>query len=170
MERLKMGLKKAKSAIFKCLGVILCILGFFVLTSRFDFIVIDILPRYGLEYSYEWLVPYWASLNFVGVWFGFCLGFMYWLLSKRTRKDLLIFLWLIFTLALLNVGGFGDILYFELWKGGLPPSDLDWTWMSWYRIFGTWRSIHQVTLTLLTIFLIIIVWIKIFQITQKQKR
>jgi hypothetical protein len=54
------------------------------------------------------------------------------------------------TVALLSIGGLQDILFFVLWGGGLPQNSVVWWWMPWAGIFGTWNSVLQVSLTLLT--------------------
>jgi len=104
--------------------------------SGLDFVVNRVLYGYGLRFSFDWAVFYWnfyASVFFV---FGGVAGFVYWLGSDRSRRDVGISLGLFLSVCLLFFGGLADVFWFVFWGGGLPSNDVVWWWSPWYRIFG----------------------------------
>jgi hypothetical protein len=38
-----------------------------------------------------------------------------------------------------------DLVYFGLWEGAFPH--IEWSWMPFYRIFGSWTTTHQIMLS-----------------------
>jgi len=147
--------------IFKGVGVALSIFLYFCLLSRMDFIVHGDLYHYGLKFSYEWANEYWITYFAAYAYFSMVIGFVYWLASNRTRKDLKISLGLIATVNLLLIGGLADIMFFSLWAGGLPPDSFMWWWLPWYQIFGVWTSSMQISLMALMSLVTAFMWIRI---------
>ncbi len=140
-----------------------CLLGFlifmfFVLMSRIDYVVNAMLYEYGLRFSYDWANTYWSTYAAVFVAFSGIVGLTYWLGSKRTLSELKISIALFATINLLAIGGLQDILFFLLWKGGLPANNVVWWWMPWVSISGTWNSLMQVGFTALTVSLSAVTW------------
>ena len=145
---------------FKCLGVVLSIFVYFCLMSRIDFIVHQDLYNYGLQFSYEWANEYWIAYFASYAYFSIVIGFIYWLASNRTRKDLKVSLGLIATVNLLLIGGLADIIFFSLWAGGLPPDSVMWWWVPWYQIFGVWTSSMQIILMTFISLIVASMWLK----------
>jgi len=146
---------------FKCLGVTLSIFFYFCLLSRIDFIVHGDLYHYGLRFSYEWANQYWVTYFAVYAYFSIVIGFIYWLASNRTKKDLKVSIGLTATVNLLQIGGLADILFFSLWAKGLPPDNVVWWWMPWYKIFGVWTSSMQIVLMVLMSLIVMFMWVRI---------
>ena len=146
---------------FKCLGVILSIFFYFCLLSRIDFIVHGDLYRYGLKFSYEWANQYWITYFAAYAHFSIVIGFIYWLASNRTKKDLRVSIGLAATASLLQIGGLADIIFFSLWAGGLPPDNVIWWWTPWYQIFGVWTSSMQIVLMILMSLAVVLMWVRI---------
>ncbi|MFQ5999151.1 MAG: hypothetical protein ACE5J6_00095 [Candidatus Bathyarchaeia archaeon] len=147
--------------VLKGLGVALSIFLYFCLLSRIDFIVHGDLYHYGLQFSCEWANEYWITYFVAYAYFSIVIGFMYWLASNRTRKDLKVSLGLIATVNLLLIGGLADIIFFGLWAGGLPPDSIVWWWVPWYQIFGVWTSSIQIVLMVFMSLVVVFMWIKI---------
>jgi hypothetical protein len=132
---------------------------FFVLISRIDYIVHDVLYDYGLNFSYEWANSYWFAYNSIFLVFSAVVVAAYWLGSNKTRSDLKVSAALFATISLLALGGLEDILFFVLWSGGLPSVNVVWWWAPWISITGTWNSLIQVSFTTLTACLSAITWL-----------
>ena len=147
--------------VLKGLGVTLSIFLYFCLLSRIDFIVHGDLYRYGLQFSYEWANQYWITYFATYAYFSSVMGFIYWLASNRTRKDLKVSIGLVATVNLLQMGGLADILFFSLWAGGLPPDNVAWWWTPWFQIFGVWTSSMQIFLMTLMSLVVVFMWVRI---------
>lgn len=147
--------------VLKGVGVTLSIFLYFCLLSRIDFIVHGDLYHYGLQFSYEWANEYWITYFTSYAYFSIVIGFVYWLASNRTRKDLKVSVGLIATVNLLLIGGLADIMFFSLWAGGLPPDNFMWWWVPWYQIFGVWTSSMQINLMAFISLIVASMWIKI---------
>lgn len=145
----------------KGFGVTLSIFLYFCLLSRIDFIVHGDLYHYGLEFSYDWANEYWITYFAAYAYFSIVIGFIYWLASNRTRKDLRVSIGLAATASLLQIGGLADIMFFSLWAGGLPPDNVVWWWTPWYKIFGVWTSPMQIVLMALMSLVVVFMWIRI---------
>jgi hypothetical protein len=146
---------------FKCLGVALSIFLYFCLLSRIDFIVHGDLYHYGLRFSYEWANEYWITYFAAYAYFSIVIGFIYWLASNRTKKDLRISIGLAATVNLLLIGGLADIIFFSLWAKGLPPDNVVWWWTPWHRILGVWTSSMQIALMVLMSLAVVFMWVRI---------
>jgi hypothetical protein len=132
---------------------------FFVLMSRIDYIVHEVLYNYGLRFSYGWANSYWFAYNSIFLVFSAVVVFAYWLGSKKTRSDLKISIALFATISLLALGGLEDILFFLLWDGGLPSVNVVWWWAPWISITGTWNTLIQVSATTIASGLSGIAWL-----------
>ena len=126
-----------------------------------DFIVHGSLYHYGLQFSYEWANQYWITYFAAYAYFSIVIGFIYWLASNKTRKDLKVSIGLAATVTLLQIGGLADILFFTLWAGGLPPNNVAWWWMPWFKIFGVWTSSMQIVLMVLMSLAVVLMWTRI---------
>ena len=147
--------------VLKGVGVTLSIFLYFCLLSRIDFIVHGDLYHYGLQFSYEWANEYWITYFTSYAYFSIVIGFVYWLASNRTRKNLKVSIGLTTTVNLLIIGGLADIMFFSLWAGGLPPDNFMWWWVPWYQIFGVWTSSMQINLMAFISLIVASMWIKI---------
>ena len=158
--------------VFKGFGVALSIFLYFCLLSRMDFIVHRDLYHYGLQFSYEWANEYWITYFTTYAYFSMVIGFIYWLASNRTKKDLRVSMGLAATVSLLQIGGLADIIFFSLWAGGLPPDNVVWWWTPWYQIFGVWTSSMQIFLMAFTSLIVAFIWIKtlVFRISLLNKQ
>jgi hypothetical protein len=127
--------------------------------SGLDFVVHRILYGYGLRFSFDWAVFYWNV--YTGVFFAFAVaaGFVYWLGSGRSWKDVKVSFGLFLSVFLLFFGGLADVFWFVLWGGGLPANDVVWWWSPWYRIFGFWNSIVQLILLLGVFVAVVLFWV-----------
>jgi hypothetical protein len=142
-------------------GFALCFLifMFFVLMSGLDFVVHRVLYGYGLRFSFDWAVFYWNVYSGVFFAFGVAAGFVYWLGSGRSRKDVKVGLGLFLSVCLLFFGGLADVFWFVFWGGGLPSNDVVWWWSPWYRIFGCWNSFAQLTLLFGVFVVVVLFWV-----------
>jgi len=147
--------------VVKGVGIILSIFLYFCLLSRIDFIVHGDLYHYGLQFSYEWANEYWITYFTAYTYFSIVIGFIYWLASKKTRKDLKVSMGLTATVNLLQIGGLADIIFFSLWAKGLPPDNVVWWWTPWCQIFGTWTTSMQIILMALMSLAAVFMWIRI---------
>ena len=124
-------------------GIILAILGILLFT-RIDFLINNILYKYGLKFSEGWYSEY-GILYFL--LYQFLIAIVY-LLTKNVK--------LAICLEVFTQTSTQDLIYFGLWEGSFPT--YDWVWMPYYKIFGTWMTIHQVCLSLLALGLIVLIW------------
>ena len=136
----------------------LLVLLFFVFMSGLDFVVHRVLYSYGLRFSYDWAVAYWILYGCVFFVFSVAVGFIYWLASDRSRRDVKIGLSLFLSVCLLSLGGLQDVFWFVFWGGGLPQDGIVWWWMPWFRLFGFWNSGLQLCLLGLVSGVIGLVW------------
>jgi hypothetical protein len=129
-------------------GLALCFLVFcfFVFMSGLDFVVHRVLYGYGLRFSYDWAVGYWRVFGCVFFVFSVVVGFVYWLASGKSRRDVEVSVGLCLSVFLLFLGGLEDVLWFVLWGGGLPSGDVVWWWTLWFGVFGFWNSGLQLVL------------------------
>jgi len=115
---------------------IFAILFFFfgvLLFTRIDFFVNSSLYNYGLRFSENWYSEY-TTLYML------CYQFLILSLLVYTRNLKLLVFMEIFVLTSTQ-----DLIYFSLWQGTFPQ--VDWSWMPFYRIFGTWTTTHQILLS-----------------------
>jgi hypothetical protein len=120
---------------------------FFVLMSRIDFLVHSTLYNYGLVFSYEWANVYWLIYGLVFVAFSLVVAFVYYLGSQKKLANKKVALALFTSINVLSICGLQDVLFYVLWAGSLPPSNMVWWWSLWRLVFGTWNSQMQLTLT-----------------------
>jgi hypothetical protein len=139
--------KTSLSGLKKASLLSLLIILFFSLMSRIDYIVHSILYNYGLRFSYDWANGYWMTYHATFVAFSVIISIVYWMGSKKTACDLKCSLALLLTINLLAIGGLQDILFYVLWAGGLPPTNVVWWWMPWTAVIGTWNSLMQIGFT-----------------------
>jgi hypothetical protein len=116
------GLRDAWRWLAFCLLVLL----FFVFMSGLDFVVHRVLYGYGLRFSYDWAVVYWVIYGCVFFVFSVAVGLIYWLASRRSRRDVKIGLGLFLSVYLLSLGGLQDVFWFVFWGGGLPGDGVVW--------------------------------------------
>ncbi|MEM2971936.1 MAG: hypothetical protein QW270_05885 [Candidatus Bathyarchaeia archaeon] len=127
--------------------------------SGLDFVVHRVLYGYGLKFSFDWAVFYWNVYACVFLIFGFAAGFVYWLGSGKSRRDVKVSFGLFLSVCLLFFGGLADVLWFVFWDGGLPSDDVVWLWMPWYKIFGFWNSFAQLVLLFGTVAIVVLFWV-----------
>jgi len=147
---MKDGLKYAAIAVL--------ILSFFCIMSRIDFIVHGTLYDYGLHFSYDWALEYWVLYPAAFVIFALAAGFMFWLGSGKTPRDLKFSAAIAATVIILMIGGLQDLMFFVLWAGGLPPAEVVWWWNPWRHILGSWSSGSQIASSLLALIATALLW------------
>jgi hypothetical protein len=135
------------------------VLLFFCLMSRMDYVVNSTLYDYGLRFSYEWADGYWVTYNAVFVAFALAMSCAYWLGSQKSWRDMKFSIAVLATIVLLAVGGLQDIMFFALWAGGLPPSNVVWWWTPLASVVGTWNSTIQIGFTALMVCASFCIWI-----------
>jgi hypothetical protein len=143
-------------------AVALLIFLYFGLMSRIDFIVNSTLYEHGLQFSYAWALDYWTVYTAVFVLFSATISMMYWLGSSKTARDLKLALGILVTVVVLMLSGLQDVMFFVLWKGGLPPNNVVWWWVPWVHIFGTWTSLTQIVATTTTLVALAAVWVTVY--------
>src|SRR4030067_305380 len=114
------------------LAVLLFFLGVLLFT-RIDFLINSSLYRYGLHFSENWYVEY------TGL-YALCYQLLILSLFVYSRNLKLLALMEVFALTSTK-----DLVYFGLWQGSFPT--IDWSWMPFYRIFGSWTTAHQILLS-----------------------
>lgn len=132
---------------------------FFVFMSGLDFVVNRVLYGYGLCFSYGWAVFYWSVFGGVFLVFAVVVGFVYWLGSGRSRRDLRVGVCLFLSVCLLFWGGLADVLWFVLWGGGLPDCGVVWWWMPWCGVFGFWNSYCQLVMLVVAVLVVGLFWV-----------
>ena len=143
--------------------IAILIFSFFCLMSRMDYIVHNVLYRYGLQFSYEWANEYWTIYASLFVFCSIAMAIMYWLGSNKTSKDLRISVGLFATVNMLMIGGLQDLLFFVLWGNGLPPDNVVWWWAPLSHYFGVWNSSMQIALVVATCSLTVPLWLHILR-------
>jgi hypothetical protein len=113
-------------------GLLLFFLGVLLFT-RVDFFVNASLYNFGLQFSENWYGEYTAL-------YTLCYQLLILSLAVYTRNLKLLVFMEIFVLTCTQ-----DLVYFGLWQGAFPQ--IDWSWMPFYRIFGTWTTTHQILLS-----------------------
>ena len=136
---------------------------FFFFMSRIDYIVNGTLYSYRIKFSYDWADSYWLTYNAVFVVFAAMVAVTYWLGSKKTHCDQKIGVALFATVSMLALGGLQDVMFFLVWGGGLPPSNVSWWWTPWISILGTWNSLTQLALTFSTLCISAATWIMVLK-------
>jgi hypothetical protein len=147
----------------KSISIAASIFAFFGLMSRMDSIVHGTLYRYGLQFSYEWANEYWATYGAIFMVFSTAIGLMYWLSSSKSGRDLRFSLGLVITVNILWIGGLADIMFYVFWGGGLPSNDINWWWIPWSHVFGTWTSSMQILTLILALGFTAFSWILILK-------
>ena len=100
------------------------ILPLFIALAYLDYIVHDVLYSYGLQFSYEWAVPYWTiySLIFViGCWLA------------KSYLGILLF-----------AGALQDIIMFMGFSQDF--SYRQWIWTPHHTLFGYWNVYTQIAM------------------------
>jgi hypothetical protein len=143
----------------KAILLAILVLLFFCLMSRMDYVVNSTLYDYGLRFSYDWAGEYWVTYNAIFVAFALAVSCAYWFGSHKTRRDMKFSIALLVTIVLFTLGGLQDVMFFVLWGGGLPPSNVVWWWVPWTNLIGTWNSAIQVGFTTLMFGASICTWI-----------
>lgn len=154
-----MGLGFGLRALVLCFLVCL----FFVFMAGLDFVVHKVLYGFGLCFSYDWAVFYWAVFGCVFFVFSVVVGFVYWFGSGKSRRDVGVSFCLFLSVFLFFVGGLVDVFWFVFWDGGLPGGDVVWWWMPWCAVFGFWNSVLQLVL-LGGVFVVVgLVWVVVLR-------
>lgn len=104
-----------------------------LLFTRIDFFVNASLYNYGLKFNENWYAEY-TTL------YTLCYQLLILSLFVYTRNLKLFVFMEIFVLTSTQ-----DLVYFGLWQGAFPQ--IEWSWMPFYRIFGTWTTTHQIMLS-----------------------
>jgi hypothetical protein len=104
-----------------------------LLFTRVDFLINNSLYSYGLQFNENWYAEY-SSL------YALCYQFLIFVLLVYTRNLKLFVFMEIFVLTSTQ-----DLVYFGLWQGAFPQTE--WSWMPFYRIFGTWTTTDQALLS-----------------------
>jgi hypothetical protein len=115
---------------------LLAVLLFFfgvLLFTRVDFFVNASLYNYGLKFNENWYGEYL-------ILYALCYQFLILLLLVYTRNLKLFVFMEVFVLTSTQ-----DLAYFGLWQGAFPK--IEWSWTTFYRIFGTWTTTHQILLS-----------------------
>ena len=115
---------------------ILAVLLFFfgvLLFTRIDFLINNSLYGYGLHFSENWYAEY-TSL------YALCYQLLILSLFVYSRNLKLLALMEVFALTSTQ-----DLVYFGLWQGSFPI--IEWSWMPFYRILGSWTTAHQILLS-----------------------
>ena len=105
-----------------------------LLFTRIDFLINNSLYGYGLSFSENWYVEY------TGL-YALCYQLLILSLFVYSRNLKLLALMEVFALTSTQ-----DLVYFGLWQGSFPT--IEWSWMLFYRIFGSWTTTHQILLSL----------------------
>jgi len=151
------------SVVWKCSALCFLVFLFFVFMSCLDFVVHGVLYGYGLRFSYGWAVFYWWVFGGVFFVFSVVVGFVYWLGSGRSRRDVEVGFGLFLSVCLLFCGGLADVLWFVFWGGGLPGDGVVWWWMPWFGVFGFWNSSAQLFLLCGVSVLVVLLWVLILR-------
>ena len=101
-----------------------------LLFTRIDFLVNVSLYGHGLAFSEDWYVEY---INL----YVLCYQFLIFSLLIYARNLKLFVLMEVFVLSATH-----DLVYFGVWHGAFPQ--VEWSWMPFYRVFGTWTTAHQI--------------------------
>jgi hypothetical protein len=104
-----------------------------LLFTRVDFFVNASLYNFGLQFNENWYTEY-TTL------YALCYQLLILSLFVYTRNLKLSVFMEIFVLTSTQ-----DLVYFGLWQGTFPQ--IEWSWMPFYRIFGTWTTTHQILLS-----------------------
>jgi len=104
-----------------------------LLLTRLDFLINNILYRFGLIFSEAWYQEY-AVLYFLAY------QLVVFILLAYTRNLKLFFFFEVFVLTSTQ-----DLVYFGLWECSFPSHE--WVWMVYYRIFGFWNTTSQILLS-----------------------
>ena len=114
------------------LAVLLFFLGVLLFT-RIDFLINNSLYNYGLNFSENWYFEY-TSL------YALCYQLLILSLFVYSRS-----LKLLASMEVFALTSTQDLVYFGLWQGSFPT--IEWSWMLFYRIFGSWTTVHQILLS-----------------------
>jgi hypothetical protein len=113
-------------------AILLFFLGVLLFT-RIDFLINYSLYQYGLQFNENWYAEY-SGL------YALCYQFLILSLLVYTRNLKLLVFMEVFVLTSTQ-----DMIYFGLWQGAFPTTE--WCWMPFYRILGTWTTLHQILLS-----------------------
>ncbi len=111
---------------------------FFVLVlTGIDYIIHADLYNFGLQFSLAWANPYWvlyfSTFQFVSLSCA--------LIARSWR------LLLVYEMFSLCVGQ--DLVFYLVWNHSVFYSG-EWSWMLLYHVFGTWQTIHQISLVMIS--------------------
>jgi hypothetical protein len=110
--------------------------------TRLDFLVNNILYRFGLTFSGAWHQEY-SILYFLAYQLLIFTRLAY------TRNLKLFMLFQVFVLTSTQ-----DLVYFGLWQGSFPAHE--WVWTAEYKLFGFWNTASQLLLSLCSVSSILI--------------
>src|SRR3989304_2850088 len=117
------------------IAVLLFILGVLLFT-RIDFLINNSLYGYGLEFSENWYVEYTCL-------YALCYQLFIFSLLAYSKNVKFFVLMEVFVVTSTQ-----DLVYFGLWQGGFPATE--WSWMPFFRVFGSWTTPHQILLSFFT--------------------
>ena len=116
----------------------------FVITGL-DWIVNGVLYDYGLQFQAGWYDPY-SVLYF----------FLYQLIIASClfiSGSWLVGLWL----EVFVLGCTQDLVFYLVWAKTWPVDE--WTWMPFYRLFGFWRTEHQILLSIISLSIVTVIFV-----------
>ncbi len=121
---------------------------FFVLMSGLDFVVHGVLYYYGLQFSFDWAVFLLECLHLrvhcLCGGCGLCILVGFWQKPERFESEFMF------------VFEYLPVVFWRL--AGLPPDDVVWWWMPWYRLFGFWNNFAQLALLSFVFGILFLFW------------
>lgn len=105
--------------------------GFIVIfgPTMMDFIANKIMFNHGLEFSWDWFIPWGIALNLTVIGSSTSNALIYWAGRKLTlrRRVTAILIWMTGYWQIVSANE--DMIWFIVFDGGFPPLDQVWWWM-----------------------------------------
>ena len=136
--------------------------GFILVITGLDHVVNCNLYQHGLQYNLEWYTPY-STLYFLLYQLVIAALALPSIINEYTayRRVSFGFVALYVWMETFVLSCTQDLFFYMVWCGGFPEGD--WAWMPFYKIFGTWRTEHQILLSFLCLTVVSLVLFMIYK-------
>jgi len=118
--------------------------------TMMDFIANKIMFEHGLEFSWDWFLPWGIALNLTVLGSSVSNSLIYWSGRKLTKRRRITAFLIGLTSYWQIVSANEDMLWFIVFDGGLPPLSQVWWWMpqhwvvQWINSNWSWTTAHMI--------------------------
>jgi len=124
--------------------------------TMLDYVGNHTMYKYGLQFSYDWFIPWALGLHITVGGSSIATALIYWIARGASKRSRLTAFLIGLTSYWQLISGNEDFIWFAVFDGGIPPLSQVWWWMpqhwlvQWINPAWNWTTFHE------------LVWIVVF--------